>query len=83
MSAPLREQIQMARINRMKRRAATAWHRAHCAECQARAAGVPDASGLGLAQLLQQLGAAGVEVHVIGGDDDTDGAHPVPPSQAH
>lgn len=38
MSAPLREQLQMARINRVKRRTHDWWHRERCEACQAKAA---------------------------------------------
>lgn len=31
----LKEQMRIARVNRMKKRAADAWHRAHCEKCMA------------------------------------------------
>lgn len=88
MSASLQEQVRIARVNRMKRRAATAWHLAHCAECQARVAGFgglnAGAGAGGLAQLLQHLGAASVSVEVMGDDDETPtGAHVPPSDKAH
>lgn len=36
MTAPLREQLQMARINRVKRRVHDWWHRERCEACQAK-----------------------------------------------
>lgn len=38
MTAPLREQLQMARINRVKRRVHDWWHRERCEVCAAQRA---------------------------------------------
>ncbi|HNT40547.1 MAG TPA: hypothetical protein PKO45_15645 [Rubrivivax sp.] len=83
MSASLQEQVRIARVNRMKRRAATAWHRAHCAECQARIAGDPASVGGGFLQILQQAGAFGVVVPAPDDDETPTGAHVPPSDKAH
>lgn len=80
MTAPLRDQMQVARINRMKRRVYGWWHANRCPACLARAAGISSAGSDGLAQVLQQLGVTRVEIL---NDDDADGTPAMPPSQAH
>ena len=82
MSAPLREQLQMARINRTKRRVHAWWHTNRCPSCMARSAGLSAAAVPvdGLAQVLQQLGVSRVEIL---GEDEADGMPATPPNQAH
>lgn len=81
MTAPLREQLQMQRINRMKRRTHEWWHANRCPSCLARSAVLAGVSGGdGLAQVLQQLGVTRVEILPA---HENDGAPSTPPSQAH
>lgn len=44
-AAPLREQLQMARINRLKRRVSDWWHREHCEACRMQRAAQHDLAG--------------------------------------
>lgn len=78
--ASLREQMQMARINRVKRRLHVWWHQTNCDKCRARA-GFATGAGGGLAQLLQQLGVSGVEI--VSAEDDAGSPHPSTPNKAH
>jgi len=49
MSAALKTQLQIARINRTKQRVHTWWHREHCEACKGR---------LGLPELIARIGAS-------------------------
>jgi len=70
MAATLREQLQMARINRAKHRVQAWWHANRCEACKVRAAGLAGGGGGGgaLVQLLQQLGAQVITDPEEGGD---------------
>lgn len=54
MSAPLREQLQMARINRTKRRVATWWHLERCEVCRMQRAAQADL-GSAVSMLVRQV----------------------------
>lgn len=77
MTAPLREQLQMARINRVKRRVHTWWHANRCETCMRRTAVLAAAAMPvdGMSQVLQQISA---RVEFVSEDD----AHDVSP-KAH
>jgi hypothetical protein len=54
MSAPLREQIQMARINRTKRRVSAWWHLERCEACRTQRAAQADL-GSAVSMLVQRV----------------------------
>lgn len=53
MTAPLREQLQMARINRVKRRVYDWWHRERCEGCRLQRAAQVDL-GAAVSALVQR-----------------------------
>ena len=54
MSAPLREHMQMARINRTKRRVATWWHLERCEACRLQRVAQEDI-GSAVSMLVQRV----------------------------
>lgn len=79
--ATLREQMQMARINRTKARVAAWWKAGHCQcpNCVLRRAGAAsEATGVPLVDLLRSMGA-NVQILDLGKDDTGGPADHAPP----
>lgn len=72
MSAPLREQTQMLRINRMKHRVREWWHRESCEVCAAQRAATAD---LGAFASALVRGAQAEFIATLPGRDDEPKKH--------